>query len=159
MVKVVSLDPGITTGWTYGEIERAVLTDPTSISLVFKAGCNRWDHFDMWRWLRVMDPHIIIYESFEFRQKARDNVELFSRELIGVANLYHQATDKCTAIYKQSPSEAMGFFTNRRLKEMNCYPPGPEHPKDATRHLLHWWQFKAGAQYHMNMEGKVKMVS
>lgn len=39
-------------------------------------------------------------------------------------------------LWSQSPSEAKTTVTDQRLKLWNMYTPGPDHPRDATRHAL-----------------------
>ena len=46
-------------------------------------------------------------------------------------------------LWTQSPSEAKTTVTDSRLKLWNMFTPGPDHPRDATRHaLLHLRKLK-----------------
>ena len=71
---VVSLDPGITSGYTRSELK--------GNTLEFIAAQAKWQEDDLWTFLHEVHPGLIIYERFEFRQRARAGVELFSRNLI-----------------------------------------------------------------------------
>lgn len=41
-------------------------------------------------------------------------------------------------LFWQSPSDAIGAFSNDRLKQLRMYSPGPDHVNDAKRHALLW---------------------
>lgn len=41
-------------------------------------------------------------------------------------------------LFTQSPSDALGSFTNERLRLLRMYTPGPDHVNDAKRHALLW---------------------
>lgn len=58
-------------------------------------------------------------------------------------------------LHKQSPSEALTTITDTRLKLWEMYTPGPDHPRDATRHaLLHLRKLmKAGRDAVENLYG------
>lgn len=36
----------------------------------------------------------------------------------------------------QTPSDALSFMTDAKLKRLGLYTPGPDHARDATRHLV-----------------------
>lgn len=135
---VVSLDPGITTGWATGIIEDGfMVTDSEQ---------QRWDHSGLWNFLEYKQPNFIVCERFEYRQR-QDKAELFSRELIGVVNLYVQQND--VQLFMQMPSEVInGYYNSNMLKSVNAYKPGRPHANDAMSHLLHWFQFKQGYLYN-----------
>lgn len=143
-MRIIALDPGITTGYAIGDIsedgEMLVLT-----------GENRWSQLELWGFFEDNEPDIIICESFEFRRKARAGLELYSRELIGVASLYAQMhmPPPCE-ITMQGPlkSSDTTFFNDNRLKIDRIFKEGKGHANDAARHLLTWYQFRSGFQYN-----------
>lgn len=137
---IIALDPGVTTGYATGKIEEGQMKVVT--------GQERWVHSELWGFLEDSQPDVIISEMFEFRNKARTGLELFSRELIGVVHLYCQLYMENTEPYMQMPSVIGGFFTDDRLKKDNIFKEGRPHANDAARHLLHWFQFGAGFQYN-----------
>jgi hypothetical protein len=145
LLKVVSLDPGITTGHASG-----VITDG---KMGVVSGQDVWNEYELYTQLKFVKPNVIICEKFDFRnvKKSRDRVELFPRNLVGVVHLYVQeceANDVPVEFYEQTPAQVMGFFTDRRLKEEHLYKVAHEHANDAMRHILHWFMFGAGFKYN-----------
>lgn len=151
----IGLDPGVTTGYAIGGIEDGKMTVVT--------GQYRWDHIGLWQFLLNGKPDFVICERFEFRQgnvkDYRKGLELFSRELIGVVNLYQQLEtmreNREVILYMQNPMkqptkgrQTNTHFTNEVLKRSAIYKPGNEHANDAARHLLHWWEFGPGFKYN-----------
>jgi hypothetical protein len=139
MTKIVSLDPGGTTG--YAVYHR----DGTE-----QERFNRYGGTWTWGHLGPDDHHedlfallclnytkdmIVVCESFEFRQnRQRDNINLMSREYIGVAKLFGQRED--TPVVFQSAAQGKGFVSDEKLKVMGLYIPGKKHAMDAMRHLV-----------------------
>jgi hypothetical protein len=139
VIKVVSIDPGITTGFAIGKIEDG--------SMKVDADEQRWNHLALYNWLEHMQPEHIVCERFEFRRLRQEGLELFSRELIGVVNLYTQQHK--IHLYMQTPSEAIGgYYNNEKLRSSKVYRTGKPHANDALRHLLHWFTFKQGYQFN-----------
>lgn len=154
----VALDPGVTTGYAVGSIDDGLMTVVT--------GEYRWSHIDLHQFLAETKPRHIIIERFEFRQgnpkSYRKGLELYSRELIGVVQLYAQLLNNNrfameeTEIVLQNPMKeptkgkpSNTYFTNARLKEAGIYKTGTGgHCNDAARHLLYWFHFGAGFKYN-----------
>lgn len=149
-MKVVALDPGVTTGYAAGIIENG--------KLGVISGQDRWNELQLYLQLQMSKPDIIVYERFEYRsQKAYnvDNADLFPRNLIGVINLYAQQREGQNSIevYTQMPAQVLGkkaHFSDERLKASRVYKVANPHANDAMRHLLYWWQFGSGFQYNTN---------
>jgi hypothetical protein len=137
-IRVISLDPGITTGFAIGGILNGYMK--------IEAGQEKFSHSSLWDFLTVKQPTFIVCERFEFR-KGIESAELFSRELIGVVALYSQKHGAKT--WMQMPREVInGYFNNDKLKKEKVYRIGQPHANDAIRHLLHWYTFKAGYQFN-----------
>jgi hypothetical protein len=139
-MRVVALDPGVTTGIAEGAINNEghldFQADQAQISLKF-----------LWEYLHRVKPDHIVYETFEFRQgKQRGNLELFSRNVIGVIQLYVELHDIHVA--PQKAAQAKEFMSNERLKEEQAWLKGKEHARDAIKHLLYWFYWGAGYQYN-----------
>lgn len=153
-LKVVALDPGVTTGFVTGLIENG--------KLKLASGQAKWNELQLYLQLKLNKPDIIVYERFEYRAERHgaygdlSNVQLFSRNLIGVVNLYIQEREsQGTEIlcYPQMPTYALGknaFFTDQKLKTSGVYKVANPHANDAMRHILQWWQFGSGFQYNTN---------
>jgi hypothetical protein len=140
-MKVISLDPGVTTGYAIGLIEDG--------KMEVLGGQERWNHVGLYRFLKDNSPQVVISERFEFRKKAREGLELYSRELIGVTNLYAQIfMEPPHELVMQMPSVIGGFFSDAQLKKDGLWKEGRGHNMDALRHLLHWFTFASGFQYN-----------
>ncbi len=149
-MRVIALDPGVTTGYAVG-----LISDEGKMVVV--TGQEKWTHLELWGFFEDNLPDILITERFEFRNKARSGLELFSRELIGVTHLYHQMYMNLEIpLVTQMPSVIGGFFSDKQLKKDLIYKEGRPHSNDAARHLLHWFQFGSGYQY--NKEGYVSAL-
>lgn len=135
MLKVVSLDPGLTTGYSLGIIEDS--------SFLVSYDQEKFSHRNLWDLLKEVDPNVVICESFEFRNKARDGLVLFSCELIGVVKLYNPPHLKM-----QTAAFGKAHYNDTKLKKMDLYVPGKDHGRDALRHLLQWYTFGPGFQYN-----------
>lgn len=148
-MKIVALDPGRTTGYAMGHID-------DHGKMIVATGQHEWKHSDLLQHLKWYEPDVIVCESFDFRRSPkyqRDKVDLFSRELIGVVELYITMAENCT-LHMQKPATVLGrncYFTDRKLKEDKIYKPAKPHANDAARHLLYWFTFGPGYKY--NMEG------
>ncbi|HEX4919549.1 MAG TPA: hypothetical protein VFV92_02275 [Candidatus Bathyarchaeia archaeon] len=137
---ILSLDPGVTTGIAF-----AVLDDEGSaISYTQEA----LGHSQFWKLLHGLDhmrnPHTVC-EDFEYRRGVKDNVVLYSLELIGIAKLYCGL--RSLPIYMQKAAQGKGYWTDAKLKESDLYLKGLDHGRDACRHLMHWLTFGKGAQF------------
>ena len=125
-MKILALDPGITTG----VVEFRDELDGDTFFLT-----QQWvlPHVAFFDNIEAMKPDIIVYESFVYQQ--RNKVELYPVEVIGVIKLYAQMHR--TPIFVQSPSNAKGFMTDAKLKKMGLWKPGEKHAMDAMRHLMY----------------------
>ena len=138
-MRVVAFDPGITTGVSIGNIEDG--------ELIFQADQGTLTLKFVWNFLHRLNPDCIVYETFEFRQgKQRAGLELFSRNVIGVIQLYVELNEIFVA--PQKAAQAKEFMNSERLKEEKAWLKGKEHARDAIKHLLYWWYWGAGYQYN-----------
>lgn len=142
-LSVLAIDPGVTTGHALGIIDSGHMQVST--------GQQQYSEYDLWSALHRIKPDILIYERFDGRGTI-EGVELFSRNLIGVMNLYDQMTAELRCI-PQMPSYALGqYYTDAVLKKHMLYKPlKGGHANDACRHLLQWYTFGPGYKY--NKEG------
>lgn len=138
MTKVIALDPGVTTGYAEGFIEDGLMT--------IVSGQMKLTHDGLWASLCLSMPDTLVCESFEFRRAARDNLELYSCELIGVVSLYCEQNK--IPLVKQTAAQGKGFYSDHKLKADRLYRISMPHANDAIRHLLYWYQFGAGFKYN-----------
>ena len=134
----VALDPGITTGYAIGIIDDGMMT--------VVSGQERYTHYSLWKFLKEETPDFIISESFEFRRAARDNLILYSIEMIGVIRLYCEGYDK--PLHMQSAATGKGYYNDSKLQSARLYKPTRPHANDAVRHLLQWFTFGPGFKYN-----------
>lgn len=151
MLKVLSIDPGVTTGYTLA----------TKDNGKFFIACNQqqFTHTEFWMFLRktgIYGTMHTVCEDFEFRQgKQKDGLNLYPVELIGVLRLFCNS-DQWYPLWMQKAAQGKGYFDDNKLKKMKVYQKGLEHGRDATRHLLHWFTFGAG--YQFNDEPEIELV-
>lgn len=145
-MKLIALDPGGTTGWATCRVD---LTDAafTASKPEYEWHCGHIegdDHHDkLYQLLELQeDEHhcVVICESFEFRQfdkRDRHNINLMSREYIGVTKLFCQERTT-TELVMQTAATGKGFVKDENIKKLGLWHPGWKHAMDATRHLLYY---------------------
>ena len=148
LVSILSIDPGGTTGYCYAKIRENVVTLTPNEKRTTPGGL-----YELLQWFIDEDQgrgkSHVVYEDFQFRQGIRTGLDLTPAKLIGVIELCAESTS-FVQFYVQQPSVQgdKAFFTNDRLKELDAYwPHGKGHARSATKHLLYWLKFGAGAQY------------
>lgn len=145
MIKAIAFDPGKTTGFATGEIENKLMLVQTAQAQL--------SHEDLYNFLNNYEPTYIICERFDFRMEARTGLELISRELIGIIELYVSQHEKCTLVM-QTPAQAKGFWTDKKLLAGHLYRKANDHANDAARHLMYWYKFGSGHQYGVDFKHK-----
>lgn len=146
-MKVIALDPGVTTGYASGIIDNG--------KLGVVSGQAKWLELDLYSQLGMSGAQYIIYERFEYRSQRAynvDNANLFARNLIGVINLYLQQHTE-VMYHMQMPATVLGkqaYWSNEKLKAAQVYKVANPHANDAMRHLLYWWKFGPGFKWNTN---------
>lgn len=141
---MLALDPGGTTGYCRASYNGDKLT--------LTPGQERFTERELYDFIRSEIPaeeegdFYLIYEKFHYRNRARPGLDLTPTRLIGVIELICQTEG--FNYFPQMPSEGMGYWTDDQLKRFSVYVKGLQHGRDAMRHLLQWWQFKYGFQFH-----------
>jgi hypothetical protein len=157
-IKILSLDPGVTTGVCVGGY-----TDNVLKLLVDQ---QQWTVGMLYDYLggfladntERAEPIHVIYEDFSYRNRARAGLDLTPVKLIGIIELYRERYEPFVSFTKQSAAAGKGFFTDEKLKDLNCYTTGKQHGRDATRHLLQWANFGAGSQWIDFPNTKIELV-
>lgn len=160
--RVLSLDPGGTTGWAYAEwgFEDGIDTSqmPKLEEITFESGqigpdehhLKLWQHLNEYnqRWTDDYDGNAgfhIVCESFEFRQhiteeKSKAKVELISRDYIGIVKLHSKLYDVGLTMQTATTAKQLcpdkGPQANVKLQQVGWDTPAQRHARDATRHLL-----------------------
>ncbi len=138
LIRVISIDPGQTTGYCIGDLKDNVVSlNPCQDVL---------DHVGIYTLLEDEHPDYVVCESFEYRPgQAKDYIVLISLEYIGIVNFWcHSGKKMNRPLSMQKASEGKGYFSNDKLKELGVYKRGVPHGMDALRHMMHWFTFKAG---------------
>ena len=149
-MRIISIDPGIMTGYCYAELH------PTPIKgqLQYYPFQTNDNVDDLWRRLTKFNPQHIIIEDFEFRRgkMAAGGLELFPKELIGIAKLFSLIGSEDTGygsprLFIQKAAQGKSYYTDDVLKRASLYVRGVPHGMDAARHLLQWFTFGFGNQF------------
>lgn len=122
-MKILSADPGVTTGvvlynndyYSYWEIDCRSL--------------QAWENF-----LIGANPDVIIYEDFKHRPGLM-KAELYSLQVIAVIRLYAEKNN-IQVTFTPLPTEAKKFWTNDKIQKLGLWNPGEGHAMDALRVLL-----------------------
>ena len=150
-LSILALDPGVTTG-----IARGKITIVGRKTLKIEVSQEKWElsnlYVQLLKWWQMDKEwyHHLVYEDFVFRSGVGTGAELMPVKLQGVIELFgEQQQFNGIKLWKQNPSVQgdKAFYTNDRLKELGLYVKGKEHGRSATKHLLHWLTFGAGAQF------------
>lgn len=155
MIKAVAFDPGKTTGFATGEIPKfGTEKDDVGRCMLVATAQAPLTHIELYNFLIKYEPNYIICERFDFRMKARTGLELISRELIGIINLYISQYPECVLVM-QTPGQAIGgYWSNDKLLKYHLYRKGQDHANDACRHLMYWYKFGSGHQYGTEFKHK-----
>ena len=122
-IKVLALDPGVTTGFATIDSNDAVNADQV-----------KCDHRAFYDFLVGYNPDVIVFERFVYQR--RDKVVLWPVEVIGIIRLFAEQFE--IPLHAQTPSQAMNLMTDDKLKKMGLYKPSLVHGMDAIRHLMYY---------------------
>lgn len=142
MMRLLALDPGVTTGWASIDIpDVSKDVDLTQAVGVGQLGPHD-HHSELYAMMELMQTSdfVLITERFEYRNKSRAGLQLESREYIGVAKMFYQERMRGLgqqAVF-QNASQAKGFVEDRHIKALGLWSPGMKHAMDALRHLIYF---------------------
>lgn len=147
---LLSLDPGNTTGYCLGRMNVENTLEVAYSQAEIKPT-------DLLLMLQDIEPQVIVYEDFQYRNRARPGLVLTSAHLIGVVEAYKGLAPDCM-VKKQAPAQGKGYYNDDMLRRMGLYVRGLEHGRDAARHLLHFMTFGAGFQFWPDKQPKFRLV-
>jgi len=153
-LRVLALDPGVTTGWCLA----TVWENPDSLNqwVSLRFGESKWslielkEVLDEYLWIAPLAddcPRIVLYEDFEYRNNPRPGLNLTPVKMIGVIELTQQMNPTRGEWFKQNAASGKAHFTDQKLKDMGIYVKGKQHGRDAMRHAMQFLTFGAGSQY------------
>lgn len=138
-MKVLSIDPGGTTGWKI--ITASLLGALEWKDIAWRHGQigPHEHHTDLWDFLSAekTEDLIVILEGFDNR--GNPAAVLISLEYIGVVRLWCKLNNVTCVM--QQPAE-MKWATDKKLRACKIYVPGQRHSNDAGRHILIWLVFE-----------------
>lgn len=172
-VSVFTVDPGQHSGWAWLLFERPLLPSDGSVGCVrvglslSRPMCMSGEmntsrevqgSKDLVRYIsrsrergmsfcRRSVRQAVVMESFQARERTMD-ANLTSPERIA-ARVEQELSrvDYEFEWYWQSPSDAKGTITDKRLKRWGLWYPGQPHRNDAMRHLLLWLRKEANGEH------------
>ncbi len=152
MPTVLSLDPGVTTGYVIANLQGRRIS--------IEVGQAEWTLMQVFERLRevcINRGSHIVYETFEYRNASRRGLNLTPVKIIGVIELM-QEWFPSRGFYPQTAAQGKGFYSDDKLKELGVYVKGKPHGRDATRHLLHWLNFGYGSLLFKLEGATIKLV-
>jgi len=132
--KVMALDPGQTTGWSYWDCQERVGYGQETIS-------NIEDWLDQYLDTGYCGIDQLVFENYRVypgREKVQGN--LYTPRLIGRIESWAARTG--VPVAKQMAAPVKRFCTDQKLKDWDLWVPGQKHAMDATRHAAYWLIFK-----------------
>jgi hypothetical protein len=140
---VIGIDPGVTTGWAKITIPMdSIFGDEPGEIIDWKYGMlDGPETGQAQTFCRIAKRYIfpaIAIEDFDNRRPLRNREYLAPVRVASKIEFCIQTgmAGQVTGHEWQMPSLAFETAPDDRLKRWGLYPPGPEHPKDATRHAI-----------------------
>lgn len=91
-------------------------------------------------------PDVLVVEAYRiYPNKAKQHVgdALFTPRVIGAIELWAALQRPQVRVVFQMASQAKGFATDRRLRQLKLYQKGVRHANDAIRHAVYFLLFGA----------------
>lgn len=146
MLTVIGVDPGVTTGWAAITVPRESIFGEAPGEIVnWVHGClDGPETAQAQAFCRIAKRYIypaIALEDFDARKPQHTSHDSPYLSPVRVASKIQMAIElsmagACCGLEWQMPSLAMDTAPDERLKRWGLYPPGRDHPKDATRHAI-----------------------
>lgn len=145
-MRVIAIDPGVTTGWAIGEVDAAVGTLE-----VLQSGYTPWREFALMLHDAMTDDarrfQVVVYETWLlYRKNAMDLVgsRMESSQCVGciwmATELARREGHRVTLLDQPA---AFKKVIDGRMGGPDAYLPKSdvEHDRDALRHLWYWFMF------------------
>lgn len=129
-MKIFAIDPGVSTGLAWFDFDEWD-KPATLITRGFREATDYiGSYVDLWK------PDLVVCEKFTIapmKGKTTEGANM-AIELIGVSRYF--AAEAGIPFEEQRPADAKNFVTDAKLRRIDWYVPGPDHARDALRHLL-----------------------
>ena len=149
-MKILTLDPGGTTGWALFEVDTKSLRSSELDTFLRdhiqqgQIGDNSEHHRLLWSLLHRVAPDIVVCERADNR--GNEFFKFMAVEYIGIVKLYVKLNPSCILVLLGA-DQAKGWVTNDKLLRLLilCVPATKwRHANDALRHLVYYLVFKTG---------------
>lgn len=130
-MRILTIDPGHTTGIAFKDFA----TSEAPVTYMPIGLIAAYGHF--FSLIANEGPDLIVCEKFTItagtakKSRGGSNEAI---ELIGVAR--YAAWNHGVNFEEQMPSDAKNFCSDVKLRRLSWYVPGPDHARDALRHLV-----------------------
>lgn len=141
-MRILAVDPGGTTGIAhavfseYGKLPHEIKTE---MPVGFVAACMRLEDLmdnEPYSWDQPLFD-LVVAEKFTITAATAKKSTTGSKTDIELCGVVKYLAGRYDIVHEeQSPSEAMNFIDDKKLKRLGYWTPGPDHARDATRHLL-----------------------
>ena len=142
--KLLSIDPGHTTGWSI--FENGDMTSCGQVDTVIDRRGNNEGTVD-WRAVEKLvlfhNPTHVLYEDYRVYGHKLDrhsNSQVLTIRIIGVID-YLARIHLGAEVTHQSASVAKGFCDDKKLKMWGLYTKGQRHSRDSIRHAVYYLLF------------------
>lgn len=132
-MKILTVDPGVTTGIAFYDFAKGLIDVPeTWMPRGFHDAATQID------WILAHErPDLVVSEKFTITAATTRKSTAGSYEAIQLIGVTHYLAYRYkTPWEEQTPSDAMNFCTDEKLKRLGWYKPGLDHQRDAMRHLI-----------------------
>jgi len=148
-MRVIALDPGVTTGVVFAEI--------TATRVLLIPHQRKYTPLQLFTRLKAAQPDIVICEDFEFRPNSPQGLVMTSAHMIGVVMMFCEQYE--VPLRMQTAGYGKAFYRSIvNLKKAGVYVGGAnyEHSMDAMRHFMQWFTFGPGFKYHKKQKVELK---
>lgn len=129
---IAAFDPGVTTGIAIYDNEA---DQGTNRYRAFQVRPDLYPnpHDTLYEVINTINPDLIIYEPFHFRQ-GKTGAVFTGIEYIGILQLWQQRNKRQIKII--TPSDGKGFWSDAKIRRLGLWHSAATHAMDAIRILL-----------------------
>lgn len=146
-MKVLGLDPGITTGWTVLDLpEDYKIKLKDNLTANIHQGTITYEDIRYELEVLLQDVKEVVYEEFTlYKDKAASKTHSNFEEVQVIGVIKSLCASQNKKIFRQYASHVKQYYTDDRLKQLGFVKMN-KHAKDALRHVLYYWDFNKGKE-------------